>query len=323
MDGDNLTFSIVAGLNHGTLGSIGAVTCTGTAPKNGSASVTYTPNNNYNSLDSGPDHFTFKANDGTTDSSPVPVPIFVRPVNDAPDATNDTATTDEDTAVTIDVKANDTDVDQGDTLTITNVTTPANGTAVVDNGQVKYTPAPNYNGPDSFSYTVSDGNGETATATVNVTVTPVNDVPSVGDITGASSAIEGESKTYTVTGTDDDGDTLTYAWTVKSGAANENITSGTATHTATVKFLDGPGSVNLQVVVSDGHGGQVTKNLDSNLISVTNVDPDITSFTSTPTSSGRSRSSETPRTPASSPAHGRIPGRTPGRRSSTTRTEPR
>jgi hypothetical protein len=180
------------------------------------------------------------------------------------------------------VKANDTDVDQGDTLTITNVTTPANGTAVVDNGQVKYTPAPNYNGPDSFSYTVSDGNGETATATVNVTVTPVNDVPSVGDITGASSAIEGESKTYTVTGTDDDGDTLTYAWTVKSGAANANITSGAATHTATVKFLDGPGSVNLQVVVSDGHGGQVTKNLDSNLISVTNVDPDITSFTSTP-----------------------------------------
>jgi hypothetical protein len=219
---------------------------------------------------------------GNSGTDTANVSITVRPVNDPPEATDDTATTDEDVALNdINVLGNDDDID-GDSLSVTNVTDPAHGSAEVVDGKVNYKPADNYNGPDSFTYTVSDGNGETATATVNVTVTPVNDVPSVGDITGASSAIEGESKTYTVTGTDDDGDTLTYAWTVKSGAANANITSGAATHTATVKFLDGPGSVNLQVVVSDGHGGQVTKNLDSNLISVTNVDPDITSFTSTP-----------------------------------------
>ena len=40
-----------------------------------------------------------------------------------------------------------------------------------------FTPAANYNGPASFTYTVSDGQGGTATATVNVAVTPVNDDP--------------------------------------------------------------------------------------------------------------------------------------------------
>jgi hypothetical protein len=300
VDAGSNAVKVTLGVTHGKLTLSGISGLNFTAGSNGTANMTFTgtianvntalsdlkfdPDANYNgsaALTITTDDQGNTGNGGAkTDSDSVN--ITVNAVNDAPDAVNDTATTDEDTPTNIDVKANDTDVDQGDTLTITNVTDPAHGTAEVVDGKVNYKPADNYNGPDSFTYTVSDGNGETATATVNVTVTPVNDVPSVGDITGASSAIEGESKTYTVTGTDDDGDALTYAWTVKSGAANANITSGAATHTATVKFLDGPGSVNLQVVVSDGHGGQVTKNLDSNLISVTNVDPDITSFTSTP-----------------------------------------
>jgi hypothetical protein len=300
VDAGSNAVKVTLGVTHGKLTLSGISGLNFTAGSNGTANMTFTgtianvntalsdlkfdPDANYNgsaALTITTDDQGNTGNGGAkTDSDSVN--ITVNAVNDAPDAVNDTATTDEDTPTNIDVKANDTDVDQGDTLTITNVTDPAHGSAEVVDGKVNYTPDDDYNGPDSFTYTVSDGNGETATATVNVTVTPVNDVPSVGDITGASSAIEGESKTYTVTGTDDDGDTLTYAWTVKSGAANANITSGAATHTATVKFLDGPGSVNLQVVVSDGHGGQVTKNLDSNLISVTNVDPDITSFTSTP-----------------------------------------
>ena len=42
---------------------------------------------------------------------------------------------------------------------------------------VSYTPNVNFNGTDSFTYTISDGNGGTDTATVSLTVTPVNDPP--------------------------------------------------------------------------------------------------------------------------------------------------
>ena len=73
--------------------------------------------------------------------------------------------------------ANDTDLD-GDTLSVSSVTAPAHGTAAANpDGTITYTPAANYNGADSFSYTVGDGNGGTATATVTVTVTGVNDGP--------------------------------------------------------------------------------------------------------------------------------------------------
>ena len=60
---------------------------------------------------------------------------------------------------------------------MTAVTAAAHGTAAVTATGVSYTPAADYFGADSFTYTISDGNGGSATATVNVTVTPVNDNP--------------------------------------------------------------------------------------------------------------------------------------------------
>src|SRR4051794_1237512 len=42
------------------------------------------------------------------------------------------------------------------------------------NGLVTYTPAAGFTGTDSFSYTVSDGNGGTATAMVSLTVTGIS-----------------------------------------------------------------------------------------------------------------------------------------------------
>src|SRR5206468_2561373 len=94
------------------------------------------------------------------------VTISVTAVNDAPVAVDDTATTAEDTPATIAVLANDSDVD-GDTLTVGLASPPAHGTASLSAGQtITYTPAPNYNGTDMFTYTVSDGHGGTATATV-------------------------------------------------------------------------------------------------------------------------------------------------------------
>ena len=87
---------------------------------------------------------------------------FTPPGNASPVAVNDAANTNRNTAATIAVLANDADAD-GDTLSVTTVTAPAHGTAVVNaNGTVLYTPALNYEGADSFVYAISDNQGGTA-----------------------------------------------------------------------------------------------------------------------------------------------------------------
>ena len=87
------------------------------------------------------------------------------------------ASTGEDSPVTIDVLANDTDID-GDTLSVTTVSDPANGTAVNNgDGTVTYTPDLNFTGTDAFTYTADDENGGTDTATVSVSIGEVNDPP--------------------------------------------------------------------------------------------------------------------------------------------------
>ncbi len=66
---------------------------------------------------------------------------------------------------------NDSDPED-DELTIASYTQPANGTVVVHaDGTFTYTPTAGYTGPDSFTYTVEDGHGNSSTATVHITVT--------------------------------------------------------------------------------------------------------------------------------------------------------
>ena len=95
-------------------------------------------------------------------------------VNTPPVAVDDAAETPFETAKVIDVLANDTDAD-GDVLTVTAVTTPADGRADItsdangNNTQVTYTPRSGYSGADTFDYTVSDGT-DSDTGNVRVTV---------------------------------------------------------------------------------------------------------------------------------------------------------
>jgi uncharacterized repeat protein (TIGR01451 family) len=119
---------------------------------------------------------------GTTLSMTDTFVLTVTAANDPPDAVDDSATVNEDSgANAINVLSNDTFApDTGETLTITAKTNGANGTVAITGGGtgLTYTPNANYFGSDSFTYTISDGNGGTDTATVNVTVTGINDVPS-------------------------------------------------------------------------------------------------------------------------------------------------
>jgi alkaline phosphatase len=153
-DGDTLT---VSGVTQGANGSVA----------NNGTDVTYTPNANF----FGSDSFTYTANDGKVNSSPATVTVTVEAVNDKPAANNDSATTQVDTPATIAVLANDTDAD-GDTLTVTNLTPPANGTATLNPDKtVTYTPKAGFSGIDSFTYTANDGTIDSDVSTVTMTVT--------------------------------------------------------------------------------------------------------------------------------------------------------
>ena len=148
--------------------------------------------------------------------------ITVNHVNGAPVANDDSASTSPNTPVTVSVLANDTDPDN-DTLTVTSVSLPSHGVAVVNlDDTVDYVPALGYSGPDSFTYTISDGNGGTASATVSVSV---NDPPTA---TAQSVTLNQDTtSTVTLTGTDPDNDPLRFK--VTSLPTNGKLYDGTGT----------------------------------------------------------------------------------------------
>jgi hypothetical protein len=172
-----LVFSVVTAPAHGTVGTITNNACVNGNPKTDSASITYTPAANYN----GPDSFTFLVNDGTSSSSPATVSLTVTAVNDAPVASAGSVTTPKNTAAPATLTGTDPETCE---LTFAIGTAPAHGSlgAVgnqactagspnTDHATVQYTPAANYTGSDSFTYTVSDGSLTSSPATVSITVT--------------------------------------------------------------------------------------------------------------------------------------------------------
>src|SRR5207253_2894238 len=238
VDGDTLAVTGVGTPTHGT------------AIVNGSM-VTYTPAPNYNGADS----FAYTITDGHGGSATASVAVTITAANDAPVAVNDTTTTTEDTAVSIAVLANDTDVD-GDTLTVTGVGTPAHGNATVNGNAVTYTPALNYNGPDSFTYTISDGHAGTATASVAVTITAANDAPLAANDASTTAEDTAVSIAVLANDTDVDGDALTVsvAGTPAHGSTLANA-DGTITYTPAANYN---GADSFTYTISDGHGGTAT-----------------------------------------------------------------
>jgi S-formylglutathione hydrolase FrmB len=133
-------------------------------------SVIYAPAANY----SGNDVFTYTISDGAGGVATASVSVTVIAVaNRPPVAFSDSFTVNEDSAANLlAVLTNDSDPDVGQSISVTAVSSAAYGTLSVVGTGVTYKPNANFNGTDSFSYTISDGKGGTATASVNVTVTP-------------------------------------------------------------------------------------------------------------------------------------------------------
>ncbi len=183
--------------------------------------------------------------------------MTVTPVNDAPVAVDDSTSTAEDTAETITVLANDTDVD-GDTLSVTGASVPAaHGTVAVNaNGTLLFTPAANFNGTDTFSYTITDGNGGTASATVTVAVTPVNDAPVA--VNDATSTPEDTAKSIAVLANDTDPESDTLSVTAATVAPAHGTATISGTNVIFTPAANFNGTALISYTISDGNGGSAS-----------------------------------------------------------------
>ncbi|TLX73860.1 tandem-95 repeat protein, partial [Labilibacter sediminis] len=271
-DGDDQTVTITITNGVLTLTGTSGVTITG----NGSANITFTgtlaqvneemdgavftPTQNY----SGSASVQVYTNDGKGGSHYGIDNITINDVDEAPVANNDSKTILEDASVIIYALANDEDKD-GNGISIISNTDVSNGSLTNNgDGTFTYVPDANFNGSDSFTYTIEDGdasNPDSDNATVSITVTPVNDAPSFTK--GADQTIdENTSGVQTVS---------SWATDLDAGATNEsgqtlsfNVSSDNNSLFATQPAIDASGNLTYELA-SDVYGvATVTVSISDN-----------------------------------------------------------
>ena len=265
----------------------------------------------------GSETFTYVVTDetGVTDTATVTVTVTSESATQ-PTAVDDTFTVLEDAPLaSFDVLANDIPSAPGETITVTAVGTSSQGSTVElgdDGASIRYQPAPNFNGTETITYTLTDSGGGTATGTVTFNVTPVNDPPPADDITrdvfrGDSDVViarledfginvDGDEElTVAIVGTPSGGGTFTVdGTTIRYTPASDFVGTDTvdytttdpgglsSTGTLTVNVLDSlPTNYKLQISTS----GRPVKFADTFLVTITrngggNV-PDPVSLNST------------------------------------------
>ena len=193
-EGDNLTILSTAGVDNGSVSIAGD-----------KKTLSFTPTANWVGVET----FSYTIRDNADVQSTASVTVTLTAANDAPVAVNDSGTTNEDTDVIVNVLENDTDVDlsrEGDNLTITSTSGVDNGSVSIagDKKNLTFTPAANWNGSETFTYTMRDSANATASASVTITVNPVNDGPTAqADVLAIS---EDQTTTLSVLSNDTDVD---------------------------------------------------------------------------------------------------------------------
>jgi len=236
-DEDNLVIQSVEQPNHGTVSNEGD-------------HLVYRPESGF----SGVDDFSYTVADGNGGADTAHVTVVIGTVNDAPVAQDDTVATDEDTLIEIPVLANDSDPD-GDFLIVETFSEPDHGTVLNTRTGLSYIPDDGFQGTDSFTYTVSDGNGGVDVAEVTVAVAGVNDAPTALDDT--SNTDEGMPVEIPVllNDTDPEGDRLVIQSVTSPEHGVAAIAEDAVEYTPTGEFN---GVDQFSYAVSDGQGGTAT-----------------------------------------------------------------
>jgi len=176
----------------------------GTVALAGDGTFDYTPNANFNGVDS----FTYQATNGSQNSNVATVTIPVTAVNDAPVAVADAYTVPSGQLTNIPatgVLANDSDID-GDAITAVLGTTTAGGLlALSSDGSFDYTPNAGTT-VDSFTYTASDSLLSSALTTVTITVEANIPPLAVADAYAVPAGTTTNTPVPGVLGNDSDGD---------------------------------------------------------------------------------------------------------------------
>jgi Ca2+-binding RTX toxin-like protein len=207
-NGDDLTIVSVAAAANGTVVIEGN-------------QLRYTPTPDFNGTDS----VTYTVEDGRGGSASTTVEITVNPVNEDPIALADVVMVAEDQDILIDVVSNDTDTDGG-TIALMSVDSAINGTAVLEAGQIRFTPDADFNGLATITYTISDGQGGLASSAVRIDVTAVNDAP----VAVADTAIVDGGETIIIDAiandSDPEGDSFYITNATVSGGGTVNVVNG-------------------------------------------------------------------------------------------------
>ncbi len=286
-------------LLNGALTTAGATTH-GTVTVNDDGTWQYTPDANFNGLDS----FQVQVSDKNGSAVTTTVKLGVTAVNDVPvfNVLNYAAATPEDTQATGVVQASDVDITLGDksqwlvySLGSTAGMNPGSVVGVTQDGHWTYQPAPNFNGSESFQIIVNDNSGATnatAITTVTVNVSPVNDPPifittpadplAPGFNPGTLNynySVPGNTPVITdkVSASDVDGNPVTFSLVMApniTGALTQPVVvvnpDGTWSYTPAVMPAGNPtsfyvGGDSFAIRASDGQGGTTTTTIQLDL----------------------------------------------------------
>ena len=230
-NGDAFSVFVVGQPGHGTVTVTDAST----------GAFVYTPNANWN----GSDLVVFKAVDvwGDTSTISTNATITVNPVNDKPDAVDDSYSTPENQTLSVSaakgLRTNDSDVDAGDTLSVAKLGDPRDATNAVRgtltvkaDGSFTYVPQADWSGTVTFRYVVQDKAGLRDTATATIVVTPINHAPVAADDaleTNEDVPLTISDATLLANDSDPEGDALTVVYTGSANHGEWNASTRTYT----------------------------------------------------------------------------------------------